>query len=197
MVIQQHNGHLVEHNEQNWGTSLEGVTKLNEIISKINFYVGLLGLIALGTVLLPVILFVIWNLTRQTRNLYKEAKREKESINLKTIQSELTFEELNKWEDIIKKLISKVDLLVAKAPVESFLFKRIITNLNLFRNEMLEIKEILGKSSVYSTEDLGLTPEQLTEYMEQFKGMEDLWGYETTKEDKEVVFNHKQQLQSA
>ncbi|MBK8368939.1 MAG: hypothetical protein IPL10_16540 [Bacteroidetes bacterium] len=59
------------------------------------------------------------------------------------------------------------------------------------------MKTIINGSYVYKTEDLGLNKEELKEYMDQFKGLEDIWGHESTKEDKEVVYNHKKQLLSA
>lgn len=58
---------------------------------------------------------------------------------------------------------------------------------------MWNMKTIINNSYVYKTEKLGLNKEKLKEYMDQFKGLEDLLGV-TIKTKKSFITTKKQLL---
>lgn len=193
MVIQHHNQHFVISNAENFTAQLEVFGKIKKTVKHLFGFIGLLFTVVIA---FPFLLFAVWYLTYKTRQMLKEAIKERKQLEKEIADGLFSYEEVMELENKIKTVISKVEVL-AYTKIDLKIFNRLLSNLKLFLKEMIQMQKTLHSSYVYNTEDLNMTAEELKEYMDQFKGLEDIWNYESTKEDDEVVFNHKKQLLSA
>ncbi len=193
MVIQFDNRHYIKEADSFSST----LANLKKITKTLKLFSGLIGLIVIGVILSPFLLLLIWKLTYDTKKILKEAKEQKSKLIDSIKNKEFSFNEIDEIETIITRVLSKIESIAFAKIDRPILLNRLIKNLKAIYKEMCDMKTIINDSYVYKTEDLGLNKEELKEYMDQFKGLEDIWGHESTKEDKEVVYNHKKQLLSA
>lgn len=193
MVIQFNNQHYIKE-AYNFSSQLATLQRVKDFLKA---FFGLVGLFAFVVVLSPFVVLLILKLINTTSKILKEAKEQKENLKSAVKNGEFSFEELIELEESVKSISSKIVPMAFFKEGKVKILSKLINNLKAINLEMVDMQEIIHNSYVYKAEDLGLNPEDLKEYMDQFKGLEDIWSYEPTIEDKEVVYNHKKQLQSA
>ena len=193
MVIQFDNRHYIKEAD----SFSSNLANLKKITNTLKLFSGLIGLIVIGAILSPFLLLLIWKLTYDTKKILKEAKEQKSKLIDSIKNREFSFNEIDEIETTVTGISSKIESIAFAKISRPMVLNRLIRNLKSIYKEMCDMKSIIKDSYVYKTEDLGLNKEELKEYMDQFKDLEDIWGHESTKEDKEVVYNHKKQLLSA
>lgn len=158
-------------------------------------FFGIVGVIIVSLALFPFVLITLFIVTRITGKMLKESRKIKIELKQTILSEETKYSDLIKVEEGIKRVLKKLESVAyLKSDKSPKIFVRLFDNINLFNKEMLEMDEIIKSSYLYNKEELGLSESDLKEYSAQFKGLSDIWDYESSLEEKETVFNHKKQL---
>ena len=162
---------------------------LTKLVKFVGAWTGIIGLTLVLIALSPLIILLVFGIVKAFSRMKKDS--EKLKLRFEETYMSLDFNQLQKEEEELEEILTSLRLLNEEKLRESKLFPSISRNTESIIKNFENIQNLLVSRRTFNKDEMFESDEEFTAYQEAMKSLGDVWGYESTPEEKEYVFNQR------